>query len=98
MIQMTHMAQMVRCCPDCRSDQPFEQYHDDPGCPDSPDGHCPEWSCTACGAALFLGSLPYVDESTRVDGPSRVYGSSRVDRSSKVYESSRAPDIRDRVA
>jgi hypothetical protein len=62
---MVQMAQMVRHCPDCGSDQPFEQYHPvDLGCPDSPDGECPEWSCTACGAALFIGFVPYVDETS----------------------------------
>jgi len=24
--------------------------------PDTPDGDCPEWSCTACGAALLIGA------------------------------------------
>jgi hypothetical protein len=32
----------------------FEQAHDVPGdCPDSPDGLCPEWSCTGCGTVLL---------------------------------------------
>jgi hypothetical protein len=67
--QMIQLAQMVRRCPDCGSDQPFEQYHpEDLGCPDSADGECPEWSCTACGAALLLGlahyaDVPYADET-----------------------------------
>jgi hypothetical protein len=64
---MIQIAQMVRYCPDCRSDEPFEQYHAAAGgCPDSPDGECPEWSCTACGAALLIGFVPYADESSRV--------------------------------
>jgi hypothetical protein len=49
------MTQIIRHCPDCGWDHPFEQHHDQPGaCPDSPDGECPEWSCTACGAALLI--------------------------------------------
>jgi hypothetical protein len=53
------MSQVFRFCPDCRAERLFEQYHDAPGgCPDSADGHCPEWSCTSCGAALLAGSLP----------------------------------------
>ncbi|HLQ55308.1 MAG TPA: hypothetical protein VK162_13695 [Streptosporangiaceae bacterium] len=64
---MIPMAQMVRHCPDCGSDRPFEQYHAESyGCPDSPDGQCPEWSCTACGAALFIGFVPYVGETSRM--------------------------------
>jgi hypothetical protein len=51
------MTRIVRHCPDCGWDRPFEQHHDEPGgCPDSPDGDCPEWSCTACGAALLIGA------------------------------------------
>jgi hypothetical protein len=51
------VAQIVRHCPDCDWDRPFEQLHDVPGaCPDTPDGDCPEWSCTACGAALLIGA------------------------------------------
>jgi len=23
-------------------------------CPDAPDGRCPEWMCTGCGAALLI--------------------------------------------
>ncbi len=64
---MIQLAQMVRDCPDCGPDQPFEQYHPvDLDCPDSPDGECPEWSCTACGAALYIGYVPYVDETSRM--------------------------------
>jgi len=51
------MTQVTRQCPDCGWDSPFEQHHDLPGqCPDAPDGECPEWSCTACGAALLIGA------------------------------------------
>jgi hypothetical protein len=64
---MIQLAQLVRHCPDCGSDQPFEQFHaEDPGCPDSPGGRCPEWSCTACGAAWFIGFVPYADETSRM--------------------------------
>ena len=53
------MSLMFRACPECGGDQLFEQYHDAPGtCPDAADGHCPEWSCTACGAAFLAGFLP----------------------------------------
>lgn len=64
MAQMAQMAQLIRRCPDCGSDQPFEQFHPADLCPDSPDGECPEWSCTACGAALLIGFVPYVDETS----------------------------------
>jgi hypothetical protein len=52
------MAQIIRHCPDCGWDRPFEQHHDQPGaCPDSLDGDCTEWSCTACGAGLLIGVI-----------------------------------------
>jgi hypothetical protein len=61
------MIEMIRHCPDCGSDQPFEQYHPQPAhCPDSADGYCPEWSCMACGAALLIGFLPYVCETAGI--------------------------------
>jgi hypothetical protein len=64
---MTELAQMTMYCPDCRAERPFGQYHAEAGCcPHSPDGRCPEWSCTACGAALFVGFIPYAYESSRV--------------------------------
>jgi hypothetical protein len=50
--------EMIRFCPECGGDRLFEQYHGEPGgCPDSPDGDCPEWGCAACGTALFVGLL-----------------------------------------
>ncbi len=52
---MIPMAQMVRHCPDCGSDRPFEQYHAES-----------YGSCTACGAALFIGFVPYVGETSRM--------------------------------
>jgi hypothetical protein len=49
------MMQIIRYCGDCGGEHPFEQPHDRPGsCPDSPDGECAEWLCTACGAALLI--------------------------------------------
>jgi hypothetical protein len=62
--QLSEMAQTVLHCPDCGSDRPFGQHHADAGgCQDSPDGHCPEWSCTACGTALLMGAVSYAGES-----------------------------------
>ena len=55
------MVEMIRFCPDCGWNRLFEQRHAVAGCcPDSPDGCCPEWCCTGCGAALLVRftSLP----------------------------------------
>jgi hypothetical protein len=61
------MRQIFRVCPDCRAERQFEQCHDAPGsCPDSPDGRCPEWACTECGAALIAGMLPRLREPAAV--------------------------------
>ncbi|MDQ1715250.1 MAG: hypothetical protein QOC60_1195 [Frankiaceae bacterium] len=38
-------------CPACAGEQPFEQ----PGCLDHHGVDCPEWFCSACGAAVVLG-------------------------------------------
>ena len=43
-------------CPGCGGDEPFEQIHA-AGCPDT-GGECPEWACTACGAAVIMGTMP----------------------------------------
>ncbi|MGO9295375.1 MAG: hypothetical protein ACLP52_16130 [Streptosporangiaceae bacterium] len=52
------MTELIRHCPDCGCDQLFELCHPQPGgCPDAPDAQCPEWACTACGAALLIGVL-----------------------------------------
>jgi hypothetical protein len=60
------MAQIVRHCPECGWDRPFEQHHDQPGeCPDSLDGDCTEWSCTACGAGLLIGVIWFSPEPAR---------------------------------
>jgi hypothetical protein len=45
-------------CPSCGSKREFLQVHARLGrCPDSAGG-CPEWFCTACGAALLIRVLP----------------------------------------
>ena len=70
------MVEMIRHCPDCGSDRQFEQLHSSQGgcpCPDSADGYCPGWSCTACGAGLLIGFIPFVYESVgRADQHARV--------------------------
>lgn len=68
------MGQMTCYCRECGQDQPFDQPHEGRGgCPDVPDGDCPEWACTGCGAALFIG-IP--DLAANLDGlrdrPGRV--------------------------
>ncbi|HEY7015374.1 MAG TPA: hypothetical protein VH480_21600 [Streptosporangiaceae bacterium] len=53
------MIRMIRLCPDCGWDRRFAPHHMVAGdCPDSPDGYCPEWSCTRCGAVLMIGLIP----------------------------------------
>jgi hypothetical protein len=50
---MTHV---TRYCTGCGEDQPFEQFHAEAaGCPDARGGDCPEWGCSVCGEALFIG-------------------------------------------
>jgi Protein of unknown function (DUF3000) len=54
------MSQPLGNCPGCGGDEPFEQIH--PGdCPDAVGDECPEWACTACGAAVIMGTLPAAD-------------------------------------
>jgi len=49
----------LRYCPCCGSKREFAQVHPRQGrCPDSQGDGCPEWFCTACGAALLVGLLP----------------------------------------
>jgi hypothetical protein len=43
-------------CPGCGGDEPFEQVHLGQ-CPDSDGGGCPEWMCTACGAAVIMATI-----------------------------------------
>ena len=61
------MIQVIRHCSDCGGDRLVEQYHAAVGsCPDAPDGDCPEWFCTECGAALLIGfavRLPELGEA-----------------------------------
>jgi hypothetical protein len=50
------MTQLTRYCAGCNDDQPFDQLHAEPAsCPDVRDGDCPEWGCSVCGDALFIG-------------------------------------------
>ncbi len=66
------MIELIRPCPDCASDQPFALGHAEPGsCPDAPDGECPEFWCTACGAALLIGLLPAPVAAAADAGPHR---------------------------
>jgi len=68
------MSQAFRPCSECGGEQLFERHHGIPGdCPDSPDGECPEWICTGCGAALLAGLVLYPAEPILLSGmPSRV--------------------------
>ena len=53
------MTEIVRDCPCCGSPREFSQIHLGSGrCPDSRDGCCPEWFCTACGTAVLVGLTP----------------------------------------
>ena len=51
------MSKLLGNCPGCGCDEPFEQIHIG-GCPDTGGGECPEWACTACGAAVIMATLP----------------------------------------
>ena len=58
------MSEMLHHCGECGGQRLFEQHHGQPGeCPDVPDGDCPEWACTGCGAALLAGFVLYQAES-----------------------------------
>jgi hypothetical protein len=48
----------------------FEQHHEMGSCPDAPDGECPEWACTGCGAALLAGFVLYHAEPQLLPGVS----------------------------
>ena len=53
------MIDEFRECPGCGSKRQFVQVHPRQArCPDSRGENCPEWFCTACGAALLVGLLP----------------------------------------
>jgi len=53
------MTEIIRHCPDCGRDRPFEQHHGLAGCcSDTADRYCPEWHCLSCGAGLLIGEVP----------------------------------------
>ena len=50
------MTDLTRHCTGCGEERLFEQLHAEPtSCPDVRDGECPEWGCSVCGEALFIG-------------------------------------------
>jgi hypothetical protein len=54
--EVATMTLLTRYCTGCGEERPFEQLHAEPaGCPDVPDGDCPEFGCSVCGDALFIG-------------------------------------------
>jgi hypothetical protein len=54
--EVASMTYLSRYCAGCDEDRLFGQFHEDPvGCPDVPDGDCPEWACSVCGDALIIG-------------------------------------------
>ena len=54
--EVARMTHVTRYCAGCGEERPFEQLHAEAdGCPDVPDGDCPEWGCSMCGEALFIG-------------------------------------------
>jgi hypothetical protein len=62
------MVEMIRHCPDCGQDRPFEQCHPQDGsCPDGVDGCCPEWLCADCGVGLLIGFVPYQGQPARAE-------------------------------
>jgi hypothetical protein len=68
------MGLMTRYCRECGQDQLFDQPHDagheaDGGC--EVDGDCPEWACTGCGTALFIGFPGLVIGRINVGGGQR---------------------------
>ena len=58
------MTQLPGNCPGCGGDEPFEQLHRAGELPGCPGGECPEWGCTVCGAAVFIG-LPVREHVSR---------------------------------
>jgi hypothetical protein len=66
------MMQLSRYCAGCSEERVFEQFHADlAGCPDVPDGDCPEWGCASCGEALIIG-LPAVSGYASSDHATRA--------------------------
>jgi hypothetical protein len=60
--EVARMIQLTRFCATCTAERTFEQMHAEPdSCPDVADGVCPEWGCSQCGDALFIG-LPVPEE------------------------------------
>jgi hypothetical protein len=69
--EVATMTHLTRYCTGCSDERGFEQFHAEPGgCPDVPDGDCPEWACTVCGDALLIG-LP-LGEAVTSDVASRA--------------------------
>lgn len=67
------MIEMIRHCPDCGQDRPFEQPHPGAGgCPDAPGGSCPEWSCADCGTGLLIGFIPYLRGAAEAERSRRL--------------------------
>jgi hypothetical protein len=62
--EVATMTHLPRYCTGCSDERLFEQMHaESAGCPDAPDGECPEWGCSVCGDALFIG-LPVREHVT----------------------------------
>jgi hypothetical protein len=54
--EVARMTDLTRHCTGCGEERLFEQLHTEAAsCPDVPDGECPEWGCSICGEALFIG-------------------------------------------
>jgi hypothetical protein len=54
--EVARMTLVTRYCTGCGEERSFEQMHGEAAsCPDVPDGDCPEWGCSVCGEALFIG-------------------------------------------
>jgi len=67
--EVSRMSEMDRMCPDCGDVRMFSRLHERAGgCPDSPDGECPEWWCEECGAALLLGMERQEPAAARAPG------------------------------
>lgn len=83
------MTEIIRHCPDCGQDRPFEQHHSTSGrCCDAGSANCPEWYCLSCGAGLLIGDVPAAADTASRDRA--VFGRAR--------GRALAVGIRDRVA